>query len=1444
MGDRTLGIFMVLLAVAASFAPWGAREQVDQGGAAAPAATAGDVGMEALDLAEALRSVDPSFTENLGQVADPDVRFYAQGDPLSVGLTRHGAVFTLRGPLEQGGSASFAPRPARVVSFSLTFVGSGGAGPRGATELGHRTNVLRGSDPAHWVSGAKGYGEVVYDGLYPGIGLRFHFRDGMLKYDLAVAPGADVDGILIQYHGLGDLAIDGGSGDLLLMTALGTLRDARPVVLQEGLGPGGSLPASFRLAGDGLVGFALPDACSRSLPLVIDPGLEFSTFIGGSEAEYGRAIALDAQGNLVIAGATFSADFPITPDAYKVSEATATLADFYVAKLNPTDSSLLWSTCVGGAGFDECLNIAVCGDGTIVCAGYTNSQDFPVANAFRQSNGPHEAGTDAVVLKLSADGTALPFSSVFGGEDDDAAVCVEALADGSLVVSGFTESSDFTTTAGAFCTTRDFIPDWDLFAVKINRSLKDLDYGTYLGGTGREGLSGSGIIELDMAVDDSGKTYLLSQTSSNDFPITPGANKSVKNTTDVDAVVAILDPTGSTLLRSTLFGGWGGEDAFAIRVSQNGSVHIGGVTSSVNLNVTDDALVKERPSASSGFLAILDPDLTMLQYCTYVGGGDANFTYVQAMSWGPDEEMLYVLCITNWDSWATTKGTFDPKYRGSADYILLGLRTDNRSVEYATYIGGASSEGDYENGKEMVIDGSGVLYLVGSTHSEDFPTTPGALDTVMNGSSDAVVVRLDPRPCTQPPPVPRNFTAVPGDDVVRLKWDVPIPLGSRVTSHRIYWGLSATDLRNKILVTKSDHAYTHFEAMNGNEYFYQISAVNDAGEGPRSAIVKAKPLGVPSEPLLFKAVNVDGVIHLNWTPPAEDGGELGGYHVLKEWQGASPRILAVGPGVTSYNDTDVDVGVKYTYRVRANNTLCNGTWTDPIEVTPMTVPTAPLDLVATGGDRSVELLWKAPTLDGSSPITSFLVYGGASVDNLALIGSTPRVYHNFTVLGLENTVTYYFCAYARNAIGTGPPSATVAAVPRGAPLVPRGLVATAGDGLILLSWEPPLSDGGYNITGYRIYVGTDQLNLKLATTTKAVTSYTLTGLTNGVTYYVQVLAINGFGPGPRTEPQHASPGGLPGVVQNIIALDGVRRTKLIWQLPTTTGGMPITELRVYRGEDPGELAMYKNVSAGSTEFADFEVVLGSTYYYAVTACTVIGEGPRSETVSAMAFSVAGPPTDLVATAGDGRVTLRWDPPEDDGGRPVQGYTLYRGDSPGPSNVLVELSTVVTYVDNEVVNGKEYFYCIKSANEAGIGSASETVSATPSKPFDVPGTPTSFKVSVEGTVAVLTWGPPASDGGSPVTGYVILRGTVAGNMSVVAEVGPILSYSQGGLDRGTVYYYTVVAKNAAGQGAKATAAMVKVPEKKAESPGFAACAALMALTGVAAYVATSRRSRRA
>jgi PGF-CTERM protein len=225
----------------------------------------------------------------------------------------------------------------------------------------------------------------------------------------------------------------------------------------------------------------------------------------------------------------------------------------------------------------------------------------------------------------------------------------------------------------------------------------------------------------------------------------------------------------------------------------------------------------------------------------------------------------------------------------------------------------------------------------------------------------------------------------------------------------------------------------------------------------------------------------------------------------------------------------------------------------------------------------------------------------------------------------------------------------------------------------------------------------------------------------------------------------------------------------------------------------------------------------------------------------MTIGYPGVPTDLIATAGDGEIHLTWNPPEFDGASPITGYVLMSGFSLASLSELTQLGVVTSYLDISVFNDQTYLYVIAAINEAGRGADSDSVEATPFKPATEPGQVSTLVGDAKGREVTLQWATPSEDGGSPITGYIVLRGLTTDNLEEVATLGPVTSWTDEDLQRGKTYLYSVIAVNDMGEGEPVVAIEVKVPKKKADDgPGFGLAVAITALVSLVGVMARRRR----
>jgi predicted phage tail protein len=337
------------------------------------------------------------------------------------------------------------------------------------------------------------------------------------------------------------------------------------------------------------------------------------------------------------------------------------------------------------------------------------------------------------------------------------------------------------------------------------------------------------------------------------------------------------------------------------------------------------------------------------------------------------------------------------------------------------------------------------------------------------------------------------------------------------------------------------------------------------------------------------------------------------------------------------------------------------------------------------------------------------VYRGTASGGEAVLATLGNV-TSYTNTGLTNGSAYYYKVTSINGVGEGPASSEVSAIPITLPTAPQGATAARGDRQVSLSWQPPSSNGGSAIGGYRVYRGTTPGGEILVATIGNVTSYTNAGLTNGVRYYFTIAAVNGAGEGPASNEASATPATTPTAPAGVTATAGNGQVSLAWQVPSSNGGDAVFGYRVYLGTAPGAESPIASVSTPS--YTATGLTNATRYYFKVSALNTVGEGSLSSEVSALPVGPPSPPQAPGATVAWARVTLTWQAPATNGGSTITSYRVSRGTSAGSETAIATVAgSVTTYADDAVAPGTTYFYTIAAVNGVGTSAASSEVVAT-------------------------------------------------------------------------------------------------------------------------------------
>ncbi|MGB9029079.1 MAG: choice-of-anchor D domain-containing protein, partial [Acidobacteriaceae bacterium] len=697
----------------------------------------------------------------------------AHGPTYALGVSSTGLALRLHRPAAhaavQSGAGLSTPEPEEWSELRLRLTGaSGSARVAGLDEQPGRSNYFIGNDPAQWHRSVPHFKGVKIAGAYAGVDLVLYGNGQQLEYDFAVAPGADPGRIGLQTDGAEAVAIDAG-GNALLRTALGDVELKRPVAYQEVDGRRQPVESGFRLAKGRVLGFEV-GKYDRTRPLTIDPVLVYAVSLGGANENTGMGLAFDASGNTYFTGHTCSADFPSTGGAYQTfpnNQASHQCDAAFLIKMDPTGGTLIFSDFIGGTGVSTGSHVAVDSSGNIYLAGATGAANFatvgnigPTAPA---ACGIAQAGftcSQGFILKLSADGSQLLFSSLLGGGQASGAYQVKLNpVSGDLDVLGATNSSNFepapttleTTYGGGSCSGGN--PCFNAFLLGLNPATGALRYGTFIGGAGNVWASGLGFDGSgNIYVTGSAQGALSSSLGSVTHTYAPAGGATAAGTS---LFVAKLNLSGTTLTPGylTMIQGDADTGSSGLALDTTGNVYFGGATAAQHLPVTTgvfQATNKATLSNSCYWGAVVTPFLPTacgtgvvgelnsagaLTFLTYLGGSSQDM--VEAI--GVDSSgNIWLTGVTLSMDFPYTADQYKINGFGMVPF-LAEMSNSGTQLPFATELAGDTGEST-----DLQIDSANNIYVAGDGIQP--PSTPGTYPPNPSAFGSAYLQKWNPGP--------------------------------------------------------------------------------------------------------------------------------------------------------------------------------------------------------------------------------------------------------------------------------------------------------------------------------------------------------------------------------------------------------------------------------------------------------------------------------------------------------------------------------------------------------------------------------------------------------------------------------------------------------------------------------------------------------------------------
>ena len=641
-------------------------------------------------------------------------------------------------------------------------------------------------------------------------------------------------------------------------------------------------------------------------------------------------------------------------------------------------------------------------------------------------------------------------------------------------------------------------------------------------------------------------------------------------------------------------------------------------------------------------------------------------------------------------------------------------------------------------------------YISGLTNGTTYSVVVTATNPQGSGPGSSP---LDVTPANAPG-APTDITVTPSNATLSVSWTAPSTGGSDITGYTV----TADDGIDTPSTCTTDGSTTTCDITgltNGTAYSVSVSATNAIGTTPSTGSVTATPATTPDAPTSLSVTPGNGTLTVTWGAPEFNGGAtISAYTVTADNGVDTPTTCTVTDGSNACTLTGLTNGSSYSVSVTATNAQGVGAATDPVDATPSAVPDAPTSIDAVGGDSMITVNWTAPDNTGGADITGYTATAFAPGYGYSTCTGGPTD-TTCDITDLVNGVNYTITVIATNATGDSVASSSTSATPAGNPTAPTGVTATAGNTQITVSWSASHANGS-DITAYTASTSDGSS----CDTTGALTCV-ITGLTNGTSYSISVVATNGVGDSDPSTSVSATPATVPSVPGWLHGVAGNHTATLLWNPSLSNGGAHIdsyvvTDLHGHGCTTSGETCTVTGLTNGTT------------YIFYVSAHNVMGYSANSNSNIVIPLTTPTAPSISAWHPGNHQIILTVTPPANNGGKPC--YYEYSVDGGVTWVNAQNFTTGNTVTAGLLVNGTVYHVTVRAVNQAGHSPASNSVTATPST---VPLAPiiTSLTTSASSTVIHLG---ALSTGGSAITAiqYSLNGGNTWSHVSASASTHSI------------------------------------------------------------------------
>ncbi|ETR69722.1 MAG: outer membrane adhesin like protein, partial [Candidatus Magnetoglobus multicellularis str. Araruama] len=546
---------------------------------------------------------------------------------------------------------------------------------------------------------------ILMPDIYPHISMKLIAYARTVEKIFIVNPGGTPNNIQIQVDGAHSLAITAtGALDILPQGIRYSTPKAYQIIDKQEV----PVEVRFRVAGSNSYGFHI-DTYNPDYPLIIDPFIA-GTFLGGNDRDEIEDVAVAANGDVYVAGTTWSDNMPISKASSGYSHTFDPIShvhDMFVARFSSDLSTLLSATFIGGTASDTARAIAIDPDGNVFVCGQTISTDFPILPAAYKS--VYQGEGDVIVVRFNSDLSSLLSATYFGGSKLDMPEdMIINPTSKDVYITGYTQSDDFDAVDESFNGIT------DAFVGRLNNDLSNLQYTRLLGGANDDKA-------YAIQINSFGKIILAGQTYSTDFPVKENSYDLTANGS-MDGFLCEIDDDLKVLMSSTYLGGNRGDKITALAVVASDQIYVSGKTSSSNFPIADPQTAYTSTSQGTDiFVARFDSHINNLEVSTFLGG--MEWEDVADMAVYKNKEIMIAGTTVSSD-FPSTPGTYDQSYNGAVDTYIATFNENLSELTAATFLGHDADD---------IIGGIAIqndnIVIAGTTWSKDFHLSTPAFDS-------------------------------------------------------------------------------------------------------------------------------------------------------------------------------------------------------------------------------------------------------------------------------------------------------------------------------------------------------------------------------------------------------------------------------------------------------------------------------------------------------------------------------------------------------------------------------------------------------------------------------------------------------------------------------------------------------------------------------------------